>query len=57
MLPMDTKTQNARPLILPVMIPLPVEHGFAVCMLTIVGLLAVGIIWQMFFTRSDRELF
>lgn len=38
--------------------PIPTHHGFAVAMLTIVALIAAGIVYRMFFSESaKREVF
>jgi hypothetical protein len=48
-------TQKPRTLIVPVLFPLPVHHGIMVFGLTIVGLIAATIIYEMFFSPDARR--
>lgn len=54
---MDTTNTTAPARFVPaILFPLPMHHGMMVFGLTVVALVAVGILWRMF-SKNDRELF
>lgn len=53
---MDTTNPTAAKFMPAILFPLPMHHGVAVFGLTVVVLIAVGILCHMF-RKNDRELF